>query len=350
MKSMKIAIYQINMDRDTKRVAFESLERLEKYQGSAEIDSSLYDRVYEGDVECSNLEEVYQMFNLNHPKDYMGRSLSVSDVVEVTYEDGKSEFFFCDSIGFEEVDFHPELASKIERELLRVVYLAPGEMARVADIPANFKTLQRIVGGNLHTYEPYKDNICFVYNEEGKTEGLPLNRAIRGDEKVVDMNYHELVEKFRAAERSEPREHISGYIVFTADSFEKPYSEESRTYAVSSDNKAFQPNMGGYSIYASAIDGSDPLVRLENYMAAEKGGKNGWQVERCYMKERDRDIRDVIAGTCFICATDGEKFASLSDEQAKKYLELFKLPEQIFLEGDTIEAIPYKPKEKSQNR
>ena len=58
---------------------------------------------------------------------------------------------------------------------------------------------------------------------------------------------------------------------------------ESRTYAVSSDNKAFRPNMGGYSIYASSLDGSDPCVRLEQYMASEYGGKNGWQIERCYM-------------------------------------------------------------------
>lgn len=58
---------------------------------------------------------------------------------------------------------------------------------------------------------------------------------------------------------------------------------ESRTYAVSSDNKAFRPNIGGYSIYASSLDGSDPCVRLEQYMASEYGGKNGWQIERCYM-------------------------------------------------------------------
>ena len=52
--------------------------------------------------------------------------------------------------------------------------------------------------------------------------------------------------------------------------------------------------MGGYSIYASSLDGSDPLVRLEQYMAAERGGKDGWQVERCYMMadelERAKDL------------------------------------------------------------
>ena len=54
---------------------------------------------------------------------------------------------------------------------------------------------------------------------------------------------------------------------------------------MSSDNKAYRPNMGGYSIFGWAIDGSDPGVRLERYMAAEKGGPNGWKVDYCYMEE-----------------------------------------------------------------
>ncbi len=96
-----------------------------------------------------------------------------------------------------------------------------------------------------------------------------------------DLTYGKMRQYFRAAERA--GQHLLGYIVFTRDSFTEDYSEQSRTYAVSSANKAYQPNMGGYSIYASALDGSDPLVRLEGYMADEHGGKNGWQIERCYM-------------------------------------------------------------------
>ncbi|MCD7887869.1 MAG: hypothetical protein LUG44_09725 [Clostridiales bacterium] len=97
----------------------------------------------------------------------------------------------------------------------------------------------------------------------------------------VNMTYSTMRNYFRAAERA--CQHLSGFIVFSPASFEKEYSVESRTYAVSSDNKAFRPNMGGYSIYASSLDGSDPCVRLEQYMASERGGKGGWQIERCYM-------------------------------------------------------------------
>ena len=88
------------------------------------------------------------------------------------------------------------------------------------------------------------------------------------NQQQVDMTYWKLREYFRAAERQ--GQHLT------------------------SNNKAFQPNMGGYSIYASSLDGSDPLVRLEQYMAAERGGKDGWQVERCYMMadelERAKDL------------------------------------------------------------
>ena len=43
--------------------------------------------------------------------------------------------------------------------------------------------------------------------------------------------------------------------------------------------------MGGYSIYASCLDGTDPCVRLEGYMELEHGGKGGWKVEYCYIKD-----------------------------------------------------------------
>ena len=104
-------------------------------------------------------------------------------------------------------------------------------------------------------------------------------------DKQIGMSYGELTNKFRTVERK--GEHLLGHVVFTADSFDKPYNERSRTYCVSSNNKALQPNMGGYSIYASCLDGTDPMVRLECFMAAEHGGKNGWKVERCYVMESD---------------------------------------------------------------
>ena len=103
---MEIRIYQVNMERDTNNVCFMAHDRLERFQGSSEIDSRIYDKVFEGDVDCKTLEGVYTMFNTNHPQGYRTRSLSVSDIVEIVDAGtGKSSFHFCDSFGFREVSF-----------------------------------------------------------------------------------------------------------------------------------------------------------------------------------------------------------------------------------------------------
>lgn len=98
------------------------------------------------------------------------------------------------------------------------------------------------------------------------------------------MTYKELKSAFLNNEKNNTNgNHLVGCIVFTSDSFDAEYSEESRTYVISSGCKAFIPGMGGYSIFGSSLDGSDKCVRLDLYMADERGGEDGWQVERCYL-------------------------------------------------------------------
>lgn len=111
--------------------------------------------------------------------------------------------------------------------------------------------------------------------------------------------------------------------------------------------------MGGYSIYASSLDGSDPCVRLEAYMADEHGGKDGWKIERCYMKDPEsREMVDIIFGQFFVCyaPAESEKFLSLPKELAQKYEARFKFPERFFKQGNEIKAVPYKPKTRGQER
>ncbi len=106
---MEIKIYQINPDRDRNKVMFLTLDVLSAFQGTSQPDSSIYDRVFEGTVDCSTLEDVYRMFNCNHPEGYSGRNLSVSDIVEVICNHGsvKSGHYFCDSFGFKKVEWTP---------------------------------------------------------------------------------------------------------------------------------------------------------------------------------------------------------------------------------------------------
>lgn len=74
--------------------------------------------------------------------------------------------------------------------------------------------------------------------------------------------------------------------VITEDSFDQEYSLESRSYVFTNDNKAFIDGMGGYSIFANSLDGSDPGVRLERYLEDE-GNPGGWKVDYCYIKSED---------------------------------------------------------------
>lgn len=75
---------------------------------------------------------------------------------------------------------------------------------------------------------------------------------------------------------------LEAVVVFTEDSFTKPYTERDRSYQFSSDNKAFLPNQLGYSIFGDCLDGSDLGVRLDWYM---RDPKNPWKVEYCYLLE-----------------------------------------------------------------
>lgn len=106
------------------------------------------------------------------------------------------------------------------------------------------------------------------------------------------MTYLELKAVFQKWNRESHKEALTAHIIFTMDSFDREYSLLSRTYAVSSNNKAFRPNMGGYSIFGDSLDGTDIGVRLEGYMA-EEGNPGGWKVDGCYILEQMRDMTAI---------------------------------------------------------
>lgn len=139
---------------------------------------------------------------------------------------------------------------------------------------------EQIVSDRWHNGEYILDADNFIEVDFDSEEAHPQ----------VEMSYAKLSYLFRSANDKELTP-IVGYITFTSDSFDKDYNEISRTYRVSSENKAYQSGMGGYSIYASCLDGTDPCIRLEGYMR----GENAWKIEKCYMFKDDYDklIKDL---------------------------------------------------------
>ncbi|WP_312158788.1 YodL domain-containing protein [Oscillibacter sp.] len=98
-----VRIWQLKPNADI-GLKFISYDEVCKRYG--EPDPANYAAVWDGCLETNNLEEIYAKFNLNHPADFTGHSLSMSDVVEL-YNDSGSEFHYCDRCGFTEISFQP---------------------------------------------------------------------------------------------------------------------------------------------------------------------------------------------------------------------------------------------------
>lgn len=174
-----IKIYQIDLDRDNDGVAFEPYGTLARYQGSPDVNPALYDKVFDGAVDVSDIEDIYRIFNVEMPEGYEGRSLSVSDVVEIVKSDSiKPGFYYCDSIGFKPVPFNSEYAKEPGNEKITVVMLEPGKVARTAEIGTSLTDLQKTVGGMIEAYYPFEEEVCIVCNEEGKFNGMSPCRAV----------------------------------------------------------------------------------------------------------------------------------------------------------------------------
>ncbi|MGN0442186.1 MAG: YodL domain-containing protein [Acutalibacteraceae bacterium] len=111
----EFSIYQIDMDRDIERVCFLKYDSLEKFQNSKDVNASIYNKVYEGEMEVTSLDAIYERFNTNHPAGYIGRSLSVSDVVEIKKSNEIDPgFYFVDSIGFKKIVFDKTICKQTQ--------------------------------------------------------------------------------------------------------------------------------------------------------------------------------------------------------------------------------------------
>ena len=238
---MYIKLFQLNMKRDEHRVCFCSLDTMMREVGV--IPSECYDLVFGGDVDCADLEALYAMFNRDdRPGAKEFRSMSVSDVVAVRDpESGEERYWYCDSIGFEKVNFEPDLAVKRDMaapELIAVVFVEPGRAARLVEVYPSFKGvggLYELLNTDLiEQIAPFNDTVCILLDEEGKLKGRECNRAL--------------------------------------------CTEDGEPY-------------------------------------------------------------DVIAGPFVVCGFDGFEYASLTEEQQRRYLELYRYPETFVRDGGVLNVI-----------
>ena len=196
------SIYQLKQVPDNRDYLFQPYDRL-KEKGVA-VDPDKYDLIYTAPLpDLTTLDDIYRKFNLEHPDDFTGHSLSVSDIVVEKFSD-REVAYYCDMYGFTEVpEFlenqkqHMETnrmsdraapATEDQKDMLSVLVVKPGKTPYAKSIGSDLKSLQNEVDGYIEAIYPFDDPVALICNEEGKINGLPLNRALRDEnDKAYDI-------------------------------------------------------------------------------------------------------------------------------------------------------------------
>ena len=70
-------------------------------------------------------------------------------------------------------------------EHIQIILCEPRKKARITTITNTLASLQQIVGGYIEALYPFDDSVAIICNEEGKINGLELNRALRDERGAV---------------------------------------------------------------------------------------------------------------------------------------------------------------------
>ena len=111
-KEDTFGIYQLAHEERTRDLRFEPYDHLQA--AGHTIDRENYELVYTAPLSAdTSLEDIFTRFNIDHPQDFKGHSLSVSDIV-VLHQNGENTAHYVDSIGYKEV---PEFLQEQQKQL-----------------------------------------------------------------------------------------------------------------------------------------------------------------------------------------------------------------------------------------
>ena len=101
---MNVTLYQIIPELDNDHLMFRNLQAILQ-ASDHQVPAELYETVFSGELEVQSLQDIFTIFNIAHPEGYRGRSMSVSDVVEIPASTGENDFYFCEPIGYKKILF-----------------------------------------------------------------------------------------------------------------------------------------------------------------------------------------------------------------------------------------------------
>lgn len=159
----QFTIFQINAKAENARnFMYMGYDFIKEYNMKLTLD--LYNKVYDGKIATANdgvmdiLDDIYHDFNVQHPADFKGHSLSTSDIVLI---DGK--YYYCDSYGWVEVKFEQQSQEVPVQEQSGIKYITIYEVRGIREADDERIVLDRYL--NKDDAEKYK-KFCLEVNAQ----------------------------------------------------------------------------------------------------------------------------------------------------------------------------------------
>ena len=133
----------------------------------------------DGSIDRHDLESMVREVNASEvlPKDQLSDNVYHYDSQDQVFElAGKYE----ERMAVKEAA--QEYGSQEKADTMTVLLVEPNKYPEVKEIGTDLESLQQAVGGNIEVTYPFEDNVGLVVNEEGKINGMPLNRAVRDED------------------------------------------------------------------------------------------------------------------------------------------------------------------------
>lgn len=167
-----------------------------------EIQPENYNLVYtgqfsdiQGQLQGEKLNALFEKFNIDHPADYKGHSLSVSDIV-VLHENGKNSAHFVDSFGFTELpNFMHELTGIKEQEADKAENGFTDEEKQFLETDN-----ASLIAKKFLAWDEMED-LGYRFFEDGYIDKFkPVEKALFGNGLVSDDTIHDIAHRMQGGE------------------------------------------------------------------------------------------------------------------------------------------------------
>ena len=195
------SIYQLKRGDETRDLRFEPYDRLQA--AGLTIDRVNYELVYTAPLtKDMTLGDIWERFNIDHPADFKGHSLSVSDIV-VLHQNDEDTAHYVDSIGFQQV---PEFLQEQQTPVFDK--LPPEQQQALSDtvqdtlqmlVDADKRIYGDVTGKNLEAIAAqgysYKDGQLEKQQPEATPDSLMTGETVktpRGNFHITDMSREQI--------------------------------------------------------------------------------------------------------------------------------------------------------------